>query len=409
MDERAIRGGKSIFAFQACATAAVVVVGLQEQAHGCIGSRLIWHFTLNLVFLNLFIGALEGFVGFVLFRVRFWRAAGIMILANYFSLIAGYPLLGVATGALEPVVFSPPRILYLRNLVLLTIGVSLVLTVFFEMPFSLWLFKGKAKRWRKAVLFAVVSQLVTYAFLGPMMRDWVSTSVYDAELAADTSSMRNPGALVYYLDNDSGDLWRVRLDGSGRRFVARTTASEEGTFLFPVADSETGAWKLMAVAPWPQWDEYALDIPEPLEWEAMDARKSVYAGCYDELHSGGPLAFDFADPLSNGTHSHRVQGRSKHAWDVVVNKENRTGYSLRDEEYRLFYQTPFRFFLWGVPSVLPGDEAVVSVDGQILLLDLAARRLSFLVEGRSPFVVLPCETAVSGNTPEGAVEDATGT
>lgn len=366
--------------------AAVILLLSATPAFGCIGSRLIYMIGFQLLVFNLFIGLMEGTIGWLLSRLPFKRAVAVMILANYFSLIAAWPLMKLATEALTPLFFHGPRILYLRNLAWFTVGVSFVLTVAFEMPFCWYLFRKAKSKLFKAALFCVVSQAAIYSFLGPFMRDWVSVSFESLKVHSDTSSTRNPGAVVYYLATDNGGLWRMKLDGSGKEFVGHTSADDGRVPLYPVPNAETGGWRLIGGRTRKDSEKCMMEDFRAHDVEMLAEHEAVYEKAFHDFQCGRGQAFDFTNPQGDYAINPLVRVYSS-GWGGVIYEMGDSKYASRDIAHVLKYQTPFDVFQWDAASVLPNDEAVLAVDGQVLLLDIRQETLAFLTEGRSPFVV----------------------
>jgi len=379
--------------------AAALVVLMPNRADACIGSRLIFTFNRALVFLNLFIGGLEGLVAFGLFHRRPGRGIGIMIIANYFSLLAGSPLQRPVTQALETLIFSAPRILYLHSLVFLTIAVSFALSVIFEMPLCIWLFAGAKRRITKAVVFCIVSQVATYSFIGPWMHSHVATSVYEFETVPDTRARRNPDAVVYFLENGGGHLYRIRLDGTGREFVAHTDAPDGILSLFPLREENEKSWNLVGVRNLPWREAYLLEDIESHGLPTLDLFAEDYARAWRECGRTGHVMFDFAASSGNAG-AHAAENTYVGGWHVTICRRDIKAHEHPGVD--LQYQTPFEVYRWCVPSNLPEDEAVVAVDGQILLLDMRSDTLAFLTHGRSPFVVPAAGEALAAAVPAAA-------
>jgi hypothetical protein len=378
------RGGRGLAA--ATALAGALVAAGASEAQGCVGSGLLIPVSMQLLIFNLVIALLEAAVARFVFRASFWRAYGIMILANYFSLAAGLPLVRPITEALEPLAFSGPRVLYIRDLARLAVWVTFGLTIAFEMPFGLWLMRDK-KRWLvKAAAFTLASRALVY-FLVPIQSITVGFALRGLEaVLPDTRATRNPAAVVYYLDNNKGDLWSVRLDGTDKRFVAATSCKKEFAFLVPTIDEAMGGVTLEARTR--EWGKDAVTGRVIYEGDAFAAKEgltAVGAKWTQALGSMYECGVDLRPQVLNADWRY---GSARGGWSFYVYPvASRPSDKIRDDTLSVHYQTPFEVKDWHAVSRLPNDEGVAQVDGQIVLVDLRERTVAFLVEGHSPLVL----------------------
>ena len=324
----------------------------------------------------------------VFFRVGYFRALGVMVLANYFSLLCAGLLVGPVTVALGDAMFRGPRLVHLVHLLALAVPVSFVLTVVFEWPLCVWLMRGRPRRVVTGLLFCVVSQVVTYAMLAPFhmgVADHMRREI--GAVAAHTRGARNADATVYYLDNERGDLWSIRLDGADRQRVCAAGETDEEAVLFPkrtaagvrlfVGNSANGAWQERDLAALP------ADVCARTAIRRSGVRMNLEEMSFRDWNDR--YGFDMRSD------------DDKHACDAEVKLLRLGVWCPRplDEVHRpltsdrdVRYQTPFRVYWWSALNLLPRNEAVAQVDGQVVLVDLEGPVTRFLVEGHSPFVVL---------------------
>jgi hypothetical protein len=370
----------------AFALAAVLIAAVSSEAQACVGSGLLIPSSMGLLIFNLGIALVEALLARFLFKARFGRAYGIMVLANYFSLAAGLPFVRPITDALELLVFSPPRLLYIRDLARLAVWVTFALTIVLEVPFGLWLMWDKKRRVIKAAAFTLVSRALIY-FLVPIQATTVWFALRGVETALpDTHATRNPGAVVCYADNNSGDLWSIRLDGTEKKFVAATSCREEFAFLVPTIDEATGRVKLEMWVK--KWGERASSKGTVFEGEPFAPKEDLAAvglKWMQAIEGMTECGVDLSSPDSYGTQGH---GTVVGGWSFRVGPvESRPHKYAWDDTVYLHYQTPFDVKDWHAVSRLPNDEAVAQVDGQIVLVDMRKDTIAFLVEGHSPFVL----------------------
>ncbi len=369
--------------------AAVLWVAVGGRAQACAGTTLLQFTVTNLIPLNLGVAALEALVARVLFRSDYLRAFGIMLLANYFSLICAGLLTGPATMALGGVLFSGPRLVHLVHLLALAVPVSFVLTVLFEWPFCAWLMNNRRRMLATGLLFCVVSQVVTYAVLAPFHLGMVDRLRRDVgPVAADTRGTRNPGAVVYYLDNERGDLWSIRLDGSGRERVCAAGEPDEDVLVFPQTTDDGPRLFVGGRAAKSLVERGLVYLPADV-CTRTTVRWDVVNVPLDEMDFGHwyrRCAFDLRAAGEEGARTAQIEMLRLEMWEPRPPAGRPVGDTWHT---RIRYHTPFRVYEWRSLNLLPHDEAVASVDGQIVLVDLDAPVTRFLVEGHSPFVVLP--------------------
>lgn len=348
-----------------------------------VGTPLMFLGCGHLLFLNLLIGLGEGQLLAWWGRVRFARAAWIMIGANYTSGLVGVLLL---PNLLSLLTTSWPgdAPLYRAGSTLAWLAlVAFGLTVLIELPFVWWVLCGSARGrwsrlgsavWVQAASYAVLAML--YLAVSPMTVLTQCTRVHDVAGLAGGSK-----GWVYYADPGAMTMRRVRLDGTGGEKVCALPASAE------VNDRWRGFWgrteqdgsvTLMVATILPGNSEVvcsgivgslgdrgtnqASDIPArmwPVDFRPEDARPDYY----------------LADPFAEG-------GLQLHEWYTDSSSQRWTRTTLR-----VNFANPLWMWDVGFPTILPGGQVVFEFGAQIVVMD-RQRRIGVLAMGRSPVVVM---------------------
>jgi hypothetical protein len=74
----------------------------------------------------------------------------------------------------------------------------------------------------------------------------------------------------------------------------------------------------------------------------------------------------------------------------------------------LAFETPLLAWVSRCATVLPGEQVVYEVEGQVVLLDLGTRRMQFLARGSSPVVVIRRDEGLGVRAQTGANADGYG-
>jgi len=337
----------------------------------------------HVLFGNLFIGAGEGGLLWLIFKTPLRRSILWMIAANYLSAIVGFMAIGGATAMVQPDIYN------VRPLIVWAVAASFVATIVVEWPFTWLILKGKTRRIAKALLASVIVQTASYGVLVP----WYVTAsdanlLTQAHVERSLAFVKNKSAVVYYIVPQGNALARVRLDGSPSETIMTVDSSGEDARLFAakqagavMSDLYIARWngtgdgdrKLLmpAFAPAAAAPDYGdYDIPFPMGYHipAADLRPKNERDWEFETHDG------FQAPL--------------------------VGYYKKGGGIRIEMDSPV--LEWRVSSItaLPGDEVVFQLGDQIVILDRESMKLALVARGTAPLVVLD-----SGDKPSGGRED----
>jgi hypothetical protein len=142
----------------------VFVFIFATPAHADLGTPLMLFSAFHLLIGNIFIGVIEGVVIARLFQTARARSIGIMILANYTSMVLGWLIVGLTKGFVE-------KIADLYNIFNIVFGLfiaSFILTVIIEWPFCFWILKAKAGKGGLSFRANLIAQSISYALLIPV-------------------------------------------------------------------------------------------------------------------------------------------------------------------------------------------------------------------------------------------------
>ncbi len=353
---------------------------LQTAARADAGTPLMWLGTFHLVILNLLIGLLEGTLLAKLFRLPPARAIPALQVANYFSTIAGWPILAAAALPIYHALPMQPPLFRVPLLLIIMAGVSWLLSVLLEWPFCAWALRQTGRRLTSSLRASVIAQTASYAFLIPLYLLVSPTSLlWSADLNRRPAFARPPLATVYYLDSRDGAVWRVRTDGTARQRVLAAAAHDQETRLMAVASRRPGFVQLCRI-----------DQPNGAPAQSTPLPLSAHGG----------LAATVAQIQVKGTWLDFGRVRSPWpgeagAWSLWLGFWPAEGVSVfyKDQfRYRLALETPFVSWICRSASLLPSQQAVFQLgrglDSQIVLLDLPNRKLAVLAMGQGPAVVL---------------------
>jgi hypothetical protein len=330
----------------------------------------------RLVFANILIAFIESLIIPCFSKLRYRKLFGWMVLANYFSAIVGGLLLtilaGVAAAGFQPMVF------HLRGYLATMFVIAMVLSFLLELPFVVAA-GGKAGRTRRSILACAAAQLGSYAVLLP-----IYYMVTQVRMAGEVNPVRSldfvsrKSARVLFLSPDGCSVFQVRLDGSGPEKLLDVYGQAPGT-----RPNDLTIWKASDAE---RWDLWLTD-----SWGFLIANGT---GGDKLLRPGIATAY----PERNEDHLNEVvdwRSPDQRDWQVeAASDAYAPGLGLKAHNtvtgatIHVAVDTPFVSWLSRCPTLLPGDQVVFEMSGQIVVLDLKTRKLGFVAFGHSPVVVL---------------------
>ena len=330
---------------------------------------------------NLLIGTIEGMIVFLFFRTRPLRAIGWMIAANYFSALVGVVLLAVIGVSLGTLAFGHAPLYHVRRFLWVIFFIALLLSFALELPFVLKARGNRSIGLRRALLACGAAQIASYAILLPAFYAvTVANLDRNAHLTESLSFASEKSAKVLFLSSGYRDVYQIGLDGSPARLLQHL--GDHDTWLGSLC-----IYKADAVN---QWDLWLTDgrFNRPLQGDQLILKDvaASYPGLSEE-DLRGDETIDYRPPTAREWTVSALEGGYSPRHGLRAHNQ-RTG-----EDIYLAVDAPFASWNACCATVLPGDQVIFELGGQIALLDLNSRQLAFVAFGSSPVVVLPQETS----------------
>ena len=332
------------------------LIAIPSAAWANPGTPLFLASFYHLVFINLLIGLGEGLIIALIFKIRAGSAIGYMIAANYFSTLVGFvafaPLIGLAH-----LILGSATIYNLWMLIWVYIAALYLLAVVLEWPFCLRAVKASRPSGSRilgiSLLASFIAQSASYAVLIPY---YERASVYHVykDFTVDRSLSFTKPATVYFLRDDG--IYKVKTDGSGLKKVLNSAMGSYDRFEVDPASTEYLKLSLGQVT---LSDHFARISASNPGW-GLGGRPWV--GRWSTLD------------LRSDRHSNwRVEARY-------------SSLLVRSQATDLKVALSLPFFEWKARSatMLPGDQVVAELSGQIVILDVKSRKMGLIAMGRNP-------------------------
>lgn len=372
-------------------TLAILIIHSAAHADGI--TPMMFAGISHLVLGNLLIGIGEGLLIGWLFKAKKGRAIGIMILANYFS--------GFAGACLSQLFKQNTARSYLMSLPLYDIpkllwalaAATLLVTIVLEWPFCLWVLK-KSERIRTSIaktsLYAsILAQIASYCILVPWYLTMGGLGFFNlayshVNIERDlTSFCKNRGA-VYCISPADGDIYQVRMDGSGYHKVlqADVTSPEARLFFRPSKDGQN-------LDLWYSWTRTSYDLGTRIispVWKLL--KKNFVPATFT------PAELSFNDEAITTEDVSDIRPVNQGDWEVSTSNIDGEFLVLEVENvktkasYTVGFETPFINWSSTNATVLPGDQVIYQLGSQIVLLDLNTRKMAMVAVGRGPVIAL---------------------
>jgi hypothetical protein len=346
---------------------------LAPKALADVGTPMMWAGPCHLVCGNFMIGVLEGLLIGKVFKVKqLGMMVVVMVVANYVSMALG--MFVFQRNTVEWFLGDVP-LRRVRSFLVLAPLVTYVLSVFLEWPFVVWgMWKGRKGIWRTFGA-SVLANTASYVVLAVLYGMITEMSLVTVPTLVEKGLAKNPGATVYFVGLKDNGLYRMRLDGTGRERVGDWVIRPDDERL-ELAKGEDGK-KMNLVA---------VTLPRRVN-EQNVSRLLVpgVAGAEEVANKDRQTKFyEWGLPVD-------LRGEGKHDWDVETGiwplYGLHAGNSATRENFKLALETPFSSWPSRSATILPGDQVVYEVGEQVVLLDLATKRMQFLARGRNPVAV----------------------
>ncbi len=337
-------------------------------AFGDAGTPLMWASALHLFIGNAIIGIGEGLVLSFVFKFRKTLGIPVMIVANYFSMIAGVFLLDLLSRQVHLTLYQGKSALWLAAVL------SFVATIFLEWPFIMFLFKKQAGWLKKSLQGSFLVQSISYLVIIPWYLISSTASLYSgSELVHDFSFSRNQSALIYYIAPDH-NIYKMHLRGNVPELVMKTGPLFLNASLSLTASPDSRSCDLYL----DRWDAPSGELDKLLVHQRVAPNDNGLCTKDEDADAPGDI--------------YDLRPRDQRAWRVWHGYWAADGLLMENEKtnerIRLAVETPF--LAWGIRdlSVLPDDEVVFQLsDDQICLFARNGRKLGLITKGRSPIVV----------------------
>ncbi len=355
---------------------------IPSAAHANAGTPLMWAGMFHLLIGNALIGTGEGAIIARLFKVKYSRSIGIMILANYFSAFAGGVILYTFAGnswIANPTLYTMPKVIWTL------VVTSFLLTIVLEWPFCLWILRANTSSakvvTKTAIIASLIAQVASYGVLVPWYYLISAKSLYtDVDIDRSLSFAKGSPALIYFISAADGAIYRVNADGTNRRKVFDFDIKATDAELRTKSIKNSGAKELW-LTDYPNSEKDTL-ICKDLSADAFLTRGRV-------LHIGDATSqsYDFHHRISD------LRTQNERDWEVDAGFWGYEGITADNrkthEHLKVAFEAPF-ILGWFVrdATILPGDQVVYRLGDQIIILDLNRRKIGLLAVGRSPVVTL---------------------
>lgn len=362
--------------------AAVILAAWPSIAHANAGTALAWASMLHLLFGNLLLGVLEGFLLVGLFNCRHRTAILNLIAANYVSAFIGLLVLARA-----PLILLPVTIETLWIWMLICIGLFFVVTVLIEYPFVFRALKGKPNRARKALVGAVFIHVFSYSLLVAWYGYTSDTSLITELDVVPIDQMDLPlDHDLYYINRDGAQIIRCQLDGSSpQTYFEFEDQGANRLFAYPADD---GTYNLYA--------RYG----EQSDHMLVRADYSSQAPTYDSYQEKWVMNIDDAARMRNGLVPKLIKSDRSFTADAP-------GYlGLHGERenshwrFRIVLESPFVLWKFRNATQIKGDLVVFQLsDDQICIVDPNTKQIALIARGKGPLVAMSNESSPQPQPP----------
>jgi hypothetical protein len=338
------------------------------------GSPLIWATLLQLTIGNYFLGVLETFV----VRRLFGASGGLsrwIIGANYVSACVGLVLLWAASDQFVHWIGGALPVYHVQRILITLALLSFVLTILIEWPFYLLAMRGPAANWRRSLNASLIANAASYAVLVGWY--WMASMAHFGVTLVNAAYLpANPTAQVFYLSPNGADIYRLRLDGSApMKFMSLSPPAPQGTLAL-AASTNDDRWRLGVQ---PGYDQAVRSVADIGPCQAA------------------------VPPVNSSVPSADLQGQAPHKWTALFNYPSGEFYAVdnRSKEWHfiLAFDTPWMTWMAYGVAILPNDQMVFELGGQIMWVDMSRGIAAAVAAGHGPVVVLDEEPTTQSTQP----------
>ncbi|MBM4102584.1 MAG: hypothetical protein FJ263_00835 [Planctomycetes bacterium] len=354
------------------------------------GTPLMWAGFIHLIIGNLFIGILEGLLLGFIFRLSKWKSILWMIAANYVSSWAGMIIIGFAKHNFEDI-----TIYQVTSYLWTALFIAYLVTLLLEWPFIWMAMKDKTGPWKKSIFATLIVQTVSYALLAGCWYYPASgiSLLRDTILVPTTNFTQNKNAVVYFVNSSDGDVYKICLDGSSLTKIETLNLKTEWAAMSLVENPQNDTLDLVCYSESRDRDKEKIIIFESLIPENL---AHLYFQSEPQWQSYQYETVDLRHPQNRQWRAYT------RFWPIEgLTLENES----TKESIHLAMETPFLAWYARQATILPNDEVVFEVGGQICLFDRQSRKLALLAKGYGPVVLL--EDSMNNQKSESQSSDST--
>jgi hypothetical protein len=371
----------------------VMVLGIAALPSATLanaGTPLMWAGMLHLVFGNLVIGLLEGYLLAKFFGLPKGKTVGLIILANYFSAWLGGLFLRGAIVGVFPLDLNNAWPFFWAM-----VGLTYLITITIEFPFVALAFRRDPQWLRKSIMGSLVIQTVSYLLLFGWYWLASGTSLYTRMEIVQLSAVSLPEkVLMYFIAADDGNVYRMNLATTERRKVFDLATTDANDRLFVRASSEnSNRWDLVArLVAEDRRNPKLITIERAFAAEAAPSWRSTHTDPTQEEGSW----FNFGQAARLGTAKNSQWEVRSGFWPIEGLRGTQTNTGA---QVHFSFETPFG--TWNVrnATLLPSDKVLFQMgQDQICIFDPAAKRVALVTKGRGPIAVM--EEDRSNQAPE---------
>jgi hypothetical protein len=211
----------------------VYLILFPSPTYADAGTPLMWAGMLHLLVGNLMIGILEGGLIAFFLGIRKRIAIPLLICANYVSMLAGLFLIPLMRDYIFIPAFGCPSLYNVGTFLWLFYISLFLITVVIEWPFCFLAMSRLAGKFKKSIYASFAVQAISYLLLIPFYFGASATSLF-AKLERDPSLVKTctDRATILFIHPETGDVYRIRPNGTGLAKVLTLGAQEAAAKLF---------------------------------------------------------------------------------------------------------------------------------------------------------------------------------
>lgn len=350
-------------------------------------SRLMFTQLPFLLIGNLIFATIEGLLIAYMLRAPKRRSIGLMIMANYASMLMGLILFGAAGATSLSQSLWPMTILNYPYWIAGAFAVSFAMSFLIELPFChrVCVTGRQIGRSMFVCLFAQILSHMTC--VAPYY--WLYTEIIIPQYVTIDHSLSfiltDLPFWVYYIDPDSGDIYRMRPDGTRSELYIHEDLSKSASMWI-------GSSKPLETEDYDLYVSSAPSQPNRVVESSFAKRESAFSSTRDPYYpAAGSWIGNYAADLRKG-HSGYWQSYTKYFAGIQFERYSTQRNIYEDivdieERFELRFTTAFNTWQGHNASILPGDIVIFEFGGQICALDLNTRKLGLIGLGYRPIVV----------------------